>query len=240
MAQSTEAFSSSEFFFQHPGAFVLVVLIFFAIALIQVLCNAGLTYAVNQELDDQPCSFSQAMREIDRLFTSLLGWTVLDFSLGVILRTLQERLPWLGRLFAWLGQLAWAAATIFVIPVLLFEKTTPTQAVRRSGELLVKTWGENVVLHVSLSVVAIVLVFIEIFVGFVLLMMLPTESILTSFLLGGLVLLSIILTLMTIHTLTHIFRVMLYRYATGKSLPMEIDQPVLEKAFGPRRRRGRG
>ena len=62
----------------------------------------------------------------------------------MILRWLSER-GLLGRIVASLFGLAWNIVTYLVVPILVVEGIGPIEAVKRSGALLKKTWGEQIV-----------------------------------------------------------------------------------------------
>ena len=72
---------------------------------------------------------------------------------GWCLRAIQERAGLLGRWVAGLFGLAWTVATFLVVPVLVSENVGPVDAVKRSAELLKRTWGENVVGNVGIGFV---------------------------------------------------------------------------------------
>jgi len=72
----------------------------------------------------------------------ILAWAVISATVGVILRALAERAGWIGRIIAAGASLAWGILTYLVLPSLIFEKLGPWAAVKRSGSLIKKTWGE--------------------------------------------------------------------------------------------------
>jgi hypothetical protein len=129
---------------------------------------------------------------------------------------------------------AWSVITFFVVPVLVVEKVGPVDAVKRSLELLRKTWGEAIVGQISL--------------GFCLfLAFLPTVAL---FVLGGMALAGqqtvvggvlmaaaflYLLVWMAVSSALHvIFLGALYHYAACDAVPTGFDADVLEKAFAPK------
>ncbi len=88
---------------------------------------------------------------------TILQWALVAATVGVILRTLEERLGLIGRLIMRLIGIAWTLACYFVVPVLAFEDLTPIDAVKRSSKLFRDTWGEKVIGGFSLSLVSLVL-----------------------------------------------------------------------------------
>src|SRR5207237_9612210 len=70
------------------------------------------------------------------------GCCLLSAAGGLILRAIAARAGMIGRIIAGFAGAAWGAITYLVVPVLIFEKVGPWAAVKRSGSLLRKTWGE--------------------------------------------------------------------------------------------------
>jgi hypothetical protein len=82
---------------------------------------------------------------------AILGYAILSATVGVLLQLVAEKLGVIGRLIAGGLGLAWTAATFLVVPILAAEGIGPWQAVERSGELLRKTWGENLIGNAGIS-----------------------------------------------------------------------------------------
>src|SRR5258705_7974014 len=88
---------------------------------------------------------------------TILQWAFVAATVGVILRTLEERMGLLGRLIMRIIGVVWTLACYFVVPVLAFEDLTPIAAVKRSAKIFRDTWGEKVIGGFSLSLVSLVL-----------------------------------------------------------------------------------
>ena len=98
----------------------------------------------------------------------ILQWAAVAATVGMILRTIEERVGWLGKIIISILGAAWSVATYFVIPVMVYEKLGPIDAVKQSAAMFRKTWGERVVSSVSFGLVFFVLAipaFLAIFVG---------------------------------------------------------------------------
>ena len=82
-----------------------------------------------------------ARQNVGRIFL----WAVFAGTVAMILRAIQERLGFLGKIVMGLVGIAWSLATYFVVPVLIYEKLGPWAAVKRSAHLFKTTWGETLV-----------------------------------------------------------------------------------------------
>ena len=76
---------------------------------------------------------------------TILQWAFVAATVGMILRTLEERMGLIGRLVMRIIGIAWTLACYFVVPALAFEDLTPIAAIKRSSKLFRDTWGEKVI-----------------------------------------------------------------------------------------------
>ena len=74
----------------------------------------------------------------------ILGYALLSATVGMIMNWLSERGNRLGRFAATVAGMAWNLATYLVVPILVIEDVGPWEAVKRSANLLKKTWGEQI------------------------------------------------------------------------------------------------
>ncbi len=84
---------------------------------------------------------------------SILGYALISATVGVILRWLSERGKIGGRIAASLLGMAWNLATYLVIPVLVVEGVGPLDGIKRSADLLKRTWGEQIAGNFSVGTV---------------------------------------------------------------------------------------
>src|SRR6202167_456947 len=100
----------------------------------------------------QPTVWDGLKLAISRI-APILGYAIISATVGVLLQLVAEKLGFVGRLIAGGLGLAWSAATFLVVPILAAEGVGPWQAIERSGELLRKTWGENLIGNAGISLV---------------------------------------------------------------------------------------
>ena len=72
---------------------------------------------------------------------------------GLIIRAIEERLAFVGRLVAGFIGLAWSVAAVFAIPILVREPSTtsPVKVLFTSAGLIKRTWGEMLAGYVGLE-----------------------------------------------------------------------------------------
>jgi hypothetical protein len=79
-----------------------------------------------------------------RIF-KIIAWALVSASVGILIRMIQGRSNFLGRVLAGLIGMAWSAASYLVVPILVNENKGPFSALGNSVELLKKTWGEGLI-----------------------------------------------------------------------------------------------
>ena len=75
---------------------------------------------------------------------AILGYSLIGATVGMVLRAIQERAGIVGQIAAGIIGIAWSLVTFLVVPVLVVEGIGPIEAVKRSGALFRRTWGEQV------------------------------------------------------------------------------------------------
>jgi hypothetical protein len=209
------------------GLFTLYVVNYFVI----VFFNVALVGVANSRLMGGTWTFRDGIELAWARKGTILQWALVAATVGVILRTLEERLGLIGRLIMRIIGIAWALACYFVVPVLAFEDLTPIAAVKRSAKLFRDTWGEKVIGGFSLSLVSLVL-------------MLPGIGlvILATFLAGlngllfGLVVMFLYFLLLSVFmsAVGGIFNAALYRYACFKQAPAAFSHDLIASAWAPK------
>ncbi len=216
-----------------PVTWVLGAIGYLVAALVVIFFNAALVYAADAKMHGADVSLGDALRfSMSRLHV-LLPWAVVSATVSVVLRMIEERAGIVGRIVGALAGIAWSLVTFLVLPVLVVEGLGPIAAVKRSGELFKRTWGEQVVSNFAISLVA----FLAILAGLV-----PTVLLVAvggPVAIAGVVL--FVLWLVTVSlvasALTGILCMALYRFATDGQVP-GFDTAQLHSAFRPRRGRG--
>jgi hypothetical protein len=172
--------------------------------------------------------------------SSILRFSAVSATVGLVVNLLVERLPVAGRLVAWLGGLAWNIATIFAIPVITLEdgNISAGMTIKKSSKIVTATWGENLILNAGIGLIAVFTLIVSIFIGGVLIFgSIAIGSKILVFGVAGLVLVGIILALLIYMTLVPIATAAVYYYATTGESPVQFEKRVLQAALTPRKSR---
>lgn len=78
----------------------------------------------------------------------IFQWAIIAATVGLILNILKEmardRHSFLGQIFASILSTAWNVLTFFVLPIAVYRDVGPISAIRQSGSLMKRTFGESV------------------------------------------------------------------------------------------------
>ena len=170
---------------------------------------------------------------------SILGYAVIAATVGMILRIISERMGAIGRIIIGLMGMAWTLATYLVVPVLVVEKTSPIDSIKRSTELLKQTWGEQIAGNLGIGLVfglmffavIIVTVFLAIALG-------AAEMIGLMFTVIGIGVLTVLLLSVVSSTLTSIYTAAVYLYAAEGQSSEWFDKELIAQAFKVKEKRG--
>lgn len=210
---------------------VFLYVFYFVVSTVGVFFNSALIAAANIRLDGGDPSLSDGFRIALSHLPAILGWAAIAASVGLILQAIRERAGALGAIVSLIGTMAWGLITFLVVPILVVEGVGPIEAIKRSAGLLRKTWGEQIVGNFSIGLVT-GLIFIAVMLGGGAIAFLLFN---VSDILGILAFVLLVLVLVIVgligSTLSGIFNIALYRYASGKEADAFFPQETLAGAF---------
>ncbi len=226
---------SGEFDGANPLYYVLLFIFYLVGYFVVIFFNTGLIACAQIRLRGGDPSFSDGMRYAAANLGKIAGWALVSATVGMVLQAIRERGGILGKIAAGIFGLAWNLLTFFVIPVMIFEELGVMQSIKRSAELFKRTWGENVVLRFSLSMV----LFLFGLVGVVPIVLAAlTRSVAVIAVVGVVVMLYWFALGIIGAALNGIFSTALYDYATTGTVPAAFSPEVIAGAFEPRTSRG--
>lgn len=201
-----------------------------------IFFNTALAGAAMMRLRGEPASVSAGFAMARAKLLNILGYALIAATVGLLLRMLQERLGFIGRLVIGLLGLAWTVATFLVVPVLASEDVGPVDAVKRSVALLRRTWGENLIGHAGLGAVFGLLMFFAILLS-ALLVGLAFASQSVGAIVTAMALVVVGLTLLGLvqASLQGIYSAALYRFAESGQAGIGFEPAMLEQAFKPKK-----
>ncbi len=209
------------------GMFTLYVANYFVI----VFFNVALVGVANSRLMGGTWTFRDGIELAWARKGTILQWALVAATVGMILRTLEERMGLIGRIIMRIIGIAWALACYFVVPVLAFEDLTPIAAVKRSSKLFRDTWGEKVIGGFSFSLVSMVLMLPGIGLFLVAAFLEGLKGLMVGV---ALMILYFLMLSVMMSAVQGIFNAALYRYACFKQVPPAFEANLVTSAWTPK------
>jgi hypothetical protein len=157
-------------------------------------------------------------------------WAAVAATVGMILRIIAERVGWIGKIIISLLGAAWSVATYFVIPVLVYEKLGPIEAVKQSAAMFRKTWGERLASSFSFGLLFFLLA-IPAFIAPFLAAMLGATAFLVVL---ALAIVYVLLLAVISAALNGVFVAALYQYAHSGDASGPFTPQMLSSAWRPK------
>jgi Family of unknown function (DUF6159) len=234
---------SAEQFFGNPQneylVYGLVFAFYWVTSFIVIFFNAALVFCALEAFAGRKPTVSGGIAAAAGRLPQILVWSLIAATVGLALNALQkalrEKAGFLGSLLGGLLSMAWVIVTYFVVPVLVVDRVGPIEAIKRSGAILKRTWGESLAGEGGLGIISFLLMLPAF--GLFALAALTGGGLATAagsgglFVLGSVIGLYVIAVAVLITALGTIFRAGAYIYATTGSAPGGMDQTLLEHTF---------
>jgi hypothetical protein len=223
---------------QATGAPLIMVPIYFISMFLATFFNVAFYNEILMALDGRGVSFRRGLQAAWQRVGAILAWSLLAGVVGWLIRALQERLPFVGRIITGIIGLVWSVAAVFAIPVIVQDPGTrnPLLILQRSASALKRTWGEGLIGYVGLSVGNVLVVLGSlVFLGVVCVAAYLTGSVLLVFVAAGFWLIGLVLLAYVMSVAGHVFRCALFKYATEGAIPAPYTQDMLDRAWKVKR-----
>ena len=198
--------------------------------------NVALVAAAMIRFSGGDPTLSDGLRVANTKLGSILGYAVIAATVGMILRAIQERVEFLGRLIVSMLGAGWTVATYLVVPVLVTRDIGPVDAIKESAIILKKTWGENIAGQAGIGAVFGLLYLLVVLIGFSMVYVIVSSGAgAIAIGLGFLAwLVALVATALAHAALGGIYAAALYCYATGRPGVNGFDLNALNQAFAPK------
>ena len=175
--------------------------------------QTALVAAAMIRLDGGDPTLGDGFRAANSRLPQILGYAIIAATVGMILRWISERAGLVGAIIIGIIGFAWNLATFLVVPVLVMEKVGPIDAIKRSGSLLRKTWGEQLIGAGGIGLVFGLLFFVVLMVGVGLIVAASSSVVLMIVVLIALLIVGGLIGLIG-SAASGVYTASLYRYAT--------------------------
>ncbi len=210
-----------------PGIYVLGFLLYVALAFVSIFFNAAVIGTAMKRLKGEPASIKDGLALARQNIGKIFAWAVVTATVGMIIRTIQERSGLIGRILLGIVGIAWTVLTFFVVPVLLYEDVSVGGAIKRSGSIFRQRWGEQFIGNATIGIAIFLVAIPIVLVGGLIAAAAPIVGIPLLVVAVG--------ALMAIGAAcTGVFNAALYRYATTGKSSGAFTEADMAGSFRPR------
>lgn len=222
--------------------YVILFLTYFGLALIATFFNVCVVYTTKIRFEGGNASFAESLRFAFSKIGLIVQWSLVSATVGLILRILDNLASRLGKggqlvaqlIIALIG-MTWSIVTIFVVPVLVFEGLGPIPAVKRSTQVIKKTWGESLIRSIGLGLIQLLIFVVIIGATIGLAYLLNSAYEFTGALIGiGIGVVLLFITGLIFSVANMVYNTALYVYASNNLIANGFDEDVVRSAFTSR------
>ena len=214
------------------SSYVVLFGMYLVLTYVTIFFNAALISAAHERLSGGDPTVRSALRGAASRAGKILPWALVSATVSIILRALEDRAGFLGRIVIGLIGMAWSVMTFLVLPIIVIEGIGVGDAIKGSTKLFKRTWGENLAAQIGFSILG----FVAVLPAIILLVAAGSSGL---WVLVVLAVAWIVVVAIVIATLSGIFQTALYLYAKDGSVPGGyFRDDVFSNAFAQRRGRG--
>lgn len=175
--------------------------------------------------------------EAKKRFGSIFKFSLFSATIGYILRLIQERAGIAGKIFAFIGDIAWGILTIFAIPVIMSreEPIGPIATVKESAGVFKKCWAKNYAGGITMGAIFFLIFLLWlVFSGGIIIASIVYSPI-TLFITAPIAGIALLVMISVSSALSSIFQAAVFHYATTGESPVNFEKDLLQAAFRPKK-----
>lgn len=142
-----------------PWGSLCILAIYFVSMFLATFFNVAFYSEIMAALNGKGVSFRRGLTTARSRLPSIFVWSLLAGLVGWLIRTIEQRLPFVGRVVTGLIGLTWSIAAVFAIPVIIRDQPTrnPISILQKSALTLKRTWGEGLIGYLGFSAGSLVM-----------------------------------------------------------------------------------
>jgi hypothetical protein len=215
--------------------YVTLFLFYFCSYFVITFFNTGLVACAMKVIEGEAPTVGYGMSMAAQRLPQILGWALVSAIIGVLLKAVENVHEKAGRFIAAILGSAWTALTYFVVPLIVMDGAGPITAVRSSIGTLKGTWGTALVGQFSLGFLSFLISLPVLLICIGLGAWAATSNSMTGLIAAGVVTVILIVIVAAVSSAADtVFKALLYNFATGRSVPANLDTNAFRQAFAPK------
>ena len=202
-----------------PAQVVVGVIALLVFSIISTFFAVALAAGAHDRMGGGTPTMRSAMAVAWTRRRGVVGWAILNVTVGLLLRLIQDRVRGIaGLVLRLLGDLAWTLASYFAIPIIAANDVGPIEALKLSANVFKQRWRKAVRVQFRLGLYVLAVVVAAI-VGVVIVAAAAQASVVLAVLLGLVLGAAVLTAMLVMSAVTAYARVALYRFAAGMPTP---------------------
>ena len=143
-----------------PVAIAYFVFLYMVSMFTATFFNVAFYNEILAALSGEEVSLSRGLRFACTRWKAILMWTIFAGLVGLIIKAIERKFDFVGRIIARFVGVTWSIASVFVIPIIVRdeESANPFVMLRKSAEILTRTWGESLIGYIGIGFINTVVV----------------------------------------------------------------------------------
>lgn len=214
----------------------ILFLFYLAMYTIIIFSNVALIGAAMMRLRGEDPTVRDGLVIASQHIRQIIGYAAISATIGLVLNLISGKDNIVGRIISGMINFAWNVVTFLVVPVLVMENIGPIDAIKRSGALLRKTWGEQIVANTGVGLALGLITLLVMLVVGVPLVMISAATQSAVVIIAAIAIVVLLVTLLSVFgaALNGVFQAALYNYATTGSAGQLFDESLVRSAFKPK------
>jgi len=231
----TGSFSSTRGGSITAGEVVGIVAFYFVTYFVIAFCAAALVGAALIRIRGGDPTVADGWRAASSHLVPILGWAAISATVGLILQLIADRLGAAGRIVGGILGAAWGVVTFLTVPLIVAEDASPVDAVKRSGVLLKKTWGEQLTGRFAMGAIFGLMALAVVLVGIVVCLALAMVSGVMA-IVGAVVFACLLIVVILVsQTFNGVFSAAVYQFTTTGDAGPHFDAATIQSSLQPRK-----
>jgi hypothetical protein len=220
----------------HPNMLGLAALaaVYMVSVFLATFFNVAFYNEILHALNGQSVSVRGGFRFALTRLRAIVMWSLFTGLVGLAIKSLEERVGWLGRWIVRLVGIAWSVACVFVVPAIVRQENhaNPLRFLKSSAAVLRKAWGESLIGYVGLQFGGWLALGISVvFLGLAIFLSVVLQTIWVVVIAGVVWLAGLIVFVYLLGVAGQVYRCALYIYATEGVVPEPFETDQMELAW---------
>lgn len=220
------------------ASYGVLFVVYLGLAFIATFFNVCVVFTTKTRFEGGDATFMDSIKFAFSKIHLIFSWAIVSATVGIILRFLDNLARRnkgvgfiIGKILVSMLGMVWSILTLFVVPGLVYYDLGPIKSIKKSVEVLKKTWGESLIRHYGLGMIQFLVTFGLVFLlvaGAILMIEFPV-TILLSYIATMIVIIIGVSLMFTIAN--SIFNTALFVYGDTGRVPSYFPEEVMRNAF---------